>query len=292
VRGWVCLAALVALSGCSRPASAGHETVYVRMPDLTGMSMPESRRALERAGLQAEPGERLDARGDGVKLEFAARPDATVTGQSTAPGQRIGKGEVVGVATTGSGVMPTQWRGDIAFEHGRVVLSGLDRWDPCYEYDHAQLEPARHGARVIRLWLRGDEPGRACDPMPRAVTLRPSASWTARTVGVPQPLDLPDAKFKYIQGIAGFDAVLQPDRRSIYLGFSHGGCDGVASVDATLDGKVATVRLVIGYDQVGGNCSAVGVNGGVLVRLPAEAPPGTEILRAECGGASRMRCYD
>lgn len=129
------------------------------MPDLTGMTVPAAERALAKAGLSPEQGERLEPlERDGRRAEFAPRTGARVTSQSIERGRMIEAGGTVVVETGGrsgedTSLTNVHWE-RIGFEHGRVVLRDVQRWGDCIEYDHAQLGPVKDGVRLISVWAR------------------------------------------------------------------------------------------------------------------------------------------
>jgi hypothetical protein len=87
-------------------------------------------------------------------------------------------------------------------------------------------------------------------------------------------------------------AVLQPDRRTIVVGYRFGGCSELASAGARRRGSLVTVSAVIGVEKHLGQtaCPANLAYGATLVRLPEPAPAGTTVTVARCGRDGEPVC--
>jgi hypothetical protein len=282
------------------PASAQ----AARVPDLTGMTVGRAAKALERAELRPEAGERLELRRrDTRRPEFVKHRPGQVTSQSLAPGTAVQAGTIVAVATAGKpaddlALAPHAWS-RIAFAHGRIVLRGLEKIGDCVNYDHATLGPPVDGAREITVWARDHGVRRhGCERRPSAFVLHPGRGWTVDTLGVPRPPSTPDPSKTNEQAIARVHGMLEPDRQTVYAAFTRGGCHQAAEASATLQGTTAVLRVVLGadpsFDDV---CDSIAIFDAVLIRLPAPAPPGTELVSAPCrepdqpGLPEELPCY-
>ena len=219
-----------------------------------------------------------------------------MTSQSIAPGKLVIAGETVVVSTGGrageaGSLVDVRW-GSIAFRRGRVVLREIGRWGDCIAYDHVQLGPVKDGVRLISVWARnyGDSERPECERNASALILEAGRDWTVQTVGVPRRPTKPNPKLTELRSMVRAGGMLEPDRRTVYVGFSRGACEDVAEASATLTGRVATIRVVLGSEDSGGECTAEALYSSVVVRLPAPAPPGTTFEHAPRGGAGQMRC--
>ena len=96
------------------------------------------------------------------------------------------------------------------------------------------------------------------------------------------------------QTIAKVNGWLQPDRQTVVAEFTHGACDAAAEATGTVQGDVATLRVVIGTDPEADDddiCDLVGVTETVLIRLPQTVPPNARLVSAPCG-KPELPCYD
>jgi hypothetical protein len=276
------------------------------VPDLTGKTVSAANRALTRARLAPEPGQRLELRTKNTRTpEFVARKAGHVSGQSIKPGTKVRAGTVVQVATVGPRVadlamVPNGWT-RIAFADGKVVLSGLQRWGDCINFDHATLAPPdANGARQITVWARDYGIRKhACERKPTAFVLRPGPAWTVNTIGVPRSADSIHPELTSRQAVAKVGLMLEPDRQTVLATYGHGACDDVAAADATMQGATGVVRVVIGADpKWNGSCTDQLLFGAVLVRLPAPLPAGGKLITAPCrepgepGLPEDLPCYE
>ena len=277
--------AVIAATLLAFPASAH----AARVPDLTGMTVARAARALTKAKLAPEAGERLELRKRGTRTpEFLRRASRRVTGQSIKPGTEARAGTTVVVTTSSTpGREPSfnsnEWS-QIAFERGRITLRGLQKWGDCVNYDHATLGPPANGVRTITVWLRDFGVRKhACDPRPRAFVLHPGQDWTLNTIAVPRLPSAPNPALSSRQRVAKVAMMLEPDRQTVFATFGHGACDDVAGASGTLQGTTGVIRVVIGAEPSwDGVCTLQVLFGAVLVRLPAPLPPGGKLVSAPC----------
>jgi hypothetical protein len=74
--------------------------------------------------------------------------------------------------------------------------------------------------------------------------------------------------------------VLQPDRRTIVVRYTYGGCSALAGVSARRDGSVVTVSVRTGVDPALGKdvvCPAMLAYATTAVQLPEPARPETTL---------------
>ena len=118
------------------------------------------------------------------------------------------------------------------------------------------------------------------------VVLEPPG-WTRDTIATPREIHQPDGRLTDDPEAAAIkgSAVLQPDRRTIVVAYSYGGCNDLAQASATLAGSVATVDVRTGAEPdlpEDVRCPGVQRLGFTAVRLPTAAPPGTTVTVVPC----------
>jgi hypothetical protein len=187
---------------------------------------------------------------------------------------------------------PVGWQ-HVAFEGGRLTLSNLTNrvWSDvafCGRVVLVQVGPPQGNFRRVTAWADPHAVAiKACRGAHRAIELSPRG-WTQATIAAPSSLDIPDRRLRtHPEGSAlAHTAVLQPDRRTIVVGYEYGGCSDLAGASARQDGTRVTVSVRIGVDpDLPDNvaCPAMAALGFTFVRLPAPAAPGTTITVARCG---------
>jgi hypothetical protein len=187
------------------------------------------------------------------------------------------------------------WR-NLRFAHGRLTLSGIGNVSapefPVCPVEHVSVGPpqANHQRRVT-VWAHSVA---NCKPKAQTITLRPRG-WIRDTVAAPLPLGIPDPRLTDEPRLVAVpsSAVLQPDRRSIVLAYTSGGCHHLARATATLTGKRITVSATDGVDPnlpKDVTCPQSLLTGYTLARLRTPAPPDATITVISCDPAKRNAC--
>lgn len=179
-----------------------------------------------------------------------------------------------------------EWR-TVRFTSGTLTLDRLIPGNAC-RIDRVDLGPVDGDLRRVTVWAPFDDG--PCARKPRAIVLD-VPSWTTDTVAAPSELDLPDPRATNQRKLTGTEgsAVLQPDRRSIIVGYTHGGCHRLAEATATLEGSRIKVRVITASEPNHTVCPGVLRRGHTLIRLPSAAPPRARVTVAACEPL-RARC--
>lgn len=166
-------------------------------------------------------------------------------------------------------------------EDGRLALRFRDP-NACGRIDHVTVGPPDGGVRRVTVMAEYVED--ACDDIARTIVL--DTPFSASTIVTPSELDIPDKRLTANRDLAGANPVLQPDRRSVVLAYTHGSCHLLAAAGAKVEGK----RLIV-WAEIGSNpapmpedmgCGGAAYFGHTLIRLPRPAPEGAELMTAWC----------
>jgi len=185
-------------------------------------------------------------------------------------------------ARSGVKLWPVGWR-KVRFAGGRLTLSGLEELfhagGKVCAVERVEVGPPAGDFRNVAA-LAPLLYGR-CKPPPPQITLEPPG-WTQRTIAVPAGLDTPDPRLTASQEQAGVQgsAVLQPDRRTIIVAYTSGGCHHLAGVKADLEGTRIKVEVATGertHYPEGTECPMSLLWGETYAQLPTPAPPGVTI---------------
>ncbi len=275
------VAAAVALLAAFAPA-AHAQVDQVRVPGLKGKTVAEAYTALERAGLEPA-GQRFEVRAvKSRRVEFGPAGSERVTSQSALPGASRPRGSIIAVGTRTRGrLMANVPWSRIAYDRRRLVLRARSVIG-CFAFDHVSLGPQINGARLVTVWGVIDHHACGKHP-PTTYVVHAGSAWTRASVGTPSIPALTDATWNVNPRALDVDAILMPDRRTVFALYMRSICERVSSASATVDGSTVAVRIFAGRPagaEPVGACPTIGIVEGVLIRLPAAAPLGATFVRA------------
>jgi hypothetical protein len=192
-----------------------------------------------------------------------------------------------------------QWS-EIRFADGRLTLGGLSgrarmyAYGDCVRYRSVEIGPLDGDFR--RVAVRAEVLPDPCRPPADRIVLEPEG-WTRATIAAPGELHVPDRRLTDSPREDGGGGVLQPDGRTIVVGFDYESCgelvEGVARASAALYRGVALVSVRMGTDPTARGdftCGGEEHQGYTIARLPEEVPPGTDVQWIPCGNSRRPPC--
>ncbi|MBE2320777.1 hypothetical protein DVA67_032760 [Solirubrobacter sp. CPCC 204708] len=237
-------------------------------------------------GVQTDPSPTPTATATATPLATRTEPTLTLT---SSDGVRFVPGTKKPAAME---LQPIPWH-RIRFRDGSVTLSlapeAAPEQVPC-SVNHVEVGPADGVLRRVTVWGKRLNP--PCPHGPKQIELS-VPGWTRATIAAPDELDVPDASLTGSQQVVVVpgSAVLQPDRRSIVVGYTHSRCNALAKVTAKQNGPAVRVVVTVGTEPnpASTTCLSPGLYGHTLVRLPTPAPPRATVTVVRCG-RDRQRC--